>query len=48
MEKDTEYEKIMDYLSYLEKNKYEVVKEEIDWDNLYEEPDSYDDIVFNF
>lgn len=48
MEKNTDYEKIVDYLSNLEKSKYEVVKEDIDWDNLYEEADSYDDIVFNF
>lgn len=47
MEKNTDYEKIMDYLSHLEKEKYEVVKDDIDWDTLYEDGDSYDDIIFN-
>jgi fibronectin type 3 domain-containing protein len=40
--------KIHEYLSLLEKEKYKVMENNIDWDKLYESEDSYEDIVFNF
>ncbi|ADO84432.1 hypothetical protein [Ilyobacter polytropus] len=48
MKKNMDYEKFCEYMSYVEKNKYEVLKTNVDWDKLYEKEDSYEDIVFNF
>lgn len=48
MKNNIDFEKFCEYMSDREKNKYEVMKETVDWENIYEEADSYDDIVFNF
>ncbi|WP_319371572.1 histidine kinase [uncultured Ilyobacter sp.] len=48
MEKNDDLKKIYEYLSLLEKEKHKVLDSSIDWDNLYEKEDSYEDIVFNF
>ncbi|WP_372712886.1 histidine kinase [Ilyobacter sp.] len=48
MKKNMDYEKFCEYISYVEKNRYEVLKSNVDWDSLYEGEDSYEDIVSNF
>lgn len=48
MKNNIDFEKFCEYMSDREMKKYEVVDNNIDWDNLYETADSYDDIVFNF
>ncbi|WP_320047853.1 histidine kinase [uncultured Ilyobacter sp.] len=48
MKNNDDLKKIHEYLSLLEKEKYKVLENNIDWDKLYESEDSYEDIVFNF
>ncbi len=48
MKKNDDFEKFCEYFCRVEKNKYEVLKNEVDWETLYEEEDSYEDVVFNF
>jgi hypothetical protein len=48
MEENDDLKKISEYLDFLEKEGHKVLDNSVDWDTLYEEEDSYEDIVFNF
>ncbi|WP_319371573.1 histidine kinase [uncultured Ilyobacter sp.] len=48
MKNNIDYEKFCEYMTYVEKNRYEVLKTNVDWDAIYDTEDSYEDIVFSF
>jgi len=48
MKKVNDYEKFCEYMDQREKVKYEAINNNVDWDNLYEDEDSFEDIIFNF
>ena len=48
MKNDNDFEKFCEYIANREKAKFEVMNNNVDWDNLYEKEDSLEDIIFNF